>query len=145
MRSSAPLLNGISAILLLAGSTTMAPALAGANPELSTAIDHAGYAAQAGPAKKVHIHLHHVINCLEGPEGADFDASFGTPCKGQGKGLLNDIDASKSEQKAMVERARDLALIGIRVDILEPAQNVATAIKGILEKTSSVLEGGSEM
>ena len=145
MKISALNSSAIAAILLLAGSTAMAPALAGAKQEFATAIDHSGYAAKADSLDKVHLHLHHVINCIEGPDGADFDASAGDPCKGQGNGLLNDMDSSKAEQKAMVERARDLAVTGTRVDVLEPGHDVAKAARGILKKTWSVLANGSGM
>ena len=49
-----------------------------------TAIQHALYAEKAGTIKEIQMHLHHVLNCLEGKTGKDFDASFGNPCQGQG-------------------------------------------------------------
>src|SRR5271157_1645163 len=53
------------------------------NKEVNTAALHAGYAASSKDMKATQMHLHHVVNCLVGPQGEGFDASFGNPCNGQ--------------------------------------------------------------
>ncbi len=65
--------------------------------ELKTAISHAGYSAKADALKAVTMHLHHVVNCLVGPQDKWFDAATGNPCQGQGNGLLPDLKAKKGE------------------------------------------------
>lgn len=60
--------------------------------QAQTAADHAGYAAGSDGIDSVHAHLHHALNCLVGPGGEGYDASFGDPCDGMGAGALNDAD-----------------------------------------------------
>ena len=45
--------------------------------ELTVADQHAGFAAKAATVDMVHMHLHHVLNCLVGPSGPGFDAAPG--------------------------------------------------------------------
>jgi hypothetical protein len=63
---------------------------AAVNKQVSTAAAHAGMAMGAADLKMVRTHLHHVVNCLQGPSGSAFDAKAGTPCKGQGNGAITD-------------------------------------------------------
>ena len=73
---------------------TALPAFAAdAAKEISTAAAHAGMAAGAEDPQMVKAHLHHVLNCLEGPSGADFSAASGNPCKDQGNGAIPDSSA----------------------------------------------------
>src|SRR6516162_4270420 len=64
------------------------------NKEVSTAAQHAGFAASAKDMKTTQMHLHHVVNCLVGPQGEGFDGSFGNPCNGQGSGAISDTTDS---------------------------------------------------
>ena len=48
-------------------------AFADAKSEISTAAQHAGFAAAAPNLLQTRMHLHHVLNCLVGPRDADFD------------------------------------------------------------------------
>jgi len=60
--------------------------------ELKTATFHSGELAQkVNTVAGVQLHLHHVINCIEGPSGADFFAQAGYPCQGQGNGIIPDL------------------------------------------------------
>jgi hypothetical protein len=77
---------GFAALIAAAGF--VASPAAAQTKELDTATQHAGLAAKATDLKTVQQHLHHVINCLVGPGGAGFDASFGNPCNGQGNGAI---------------------------------------------------------
>ena len=70
---------------------------ADAAQEIATAQTHAGLAAKAPAIDGVHMHMHHALNCLEGPKGADFDATPGNPCASQGNGAIPDASA---DQKA---------------------------------------------
>lgn len=89
--------NVLIASLLLAWSGW---AMAGnARAEISAAITHAQMAASAATLSVSHTHLHHVVNCLVGPEASAFSAKSGNPCKGMGKGALD--DASAAQQKAL--------------------------------------------
>jgi len=63
--------------------------------ELTTATYHAGeLPPKATTLAGVQLHLHHVLNCLEGPAGADFSAAAGDPCQRQGKGIIPDLQAA---------------------------------------------------
>src|SRR5699024_1305981 len=65
--------------------------------EIDTAHQHAGLAQGASDVDAVHMHLHHVINCLVGEQGNAFDADEANPCQGKGNGAIP--DASDSELK----------------------------------------------
>jgi hypothetical protein len=77
--------------------------------ELATATQHAGLAAKATDLKGVQMHLHHVINCLVGPSGAGFDASFGNPCNGQGNGAIpaTMVVAKRKPLETALDQAKD--------------------------------------
>jgi hypothetical protein len=75
-------------VALVAAAGLMASPAAAQTKEIETATQHAGLAAKATDLKTAQQHLHHVINCLVGPSGAGFDASFGNPCNGQGNGAI---------------------------------------------------------
>ena len=73
-----------------------APALAAdAAKEVKTAAHHAGFASASDTLPMVRAHLHHTLNCLEGPKGADFDAKAMNPCKDQGMGAIPDSPPDK--------------------------------------------------
>jgi hypothetical protein len=91
------------AILVLAS----APAHAGdAAKQIAAAATHAGLAAGSDSEKMVQTHLQHVINCLEGPSGADFNAGPGNPCKDLGAGAIPD---SAPEKRVTLESAAAIA------------------------------------
>jgi hypothetical protein len=98
-----------AAIFAAAASPAFA---ADASKEVATAAVHAGLAAGADQPKMVQSHLQHVINCLEGPSGADFNAAPGNPCKDLGDGAIPDsapearkplADAAAKAKQAMAE------------------------------------------
>ena len=90
---------GFIAVVCLAAFAAL-PSGGAANPaasakmELGTAPFHAGELAQKGTISATQLHLHHTINCLEGPSGPDYSASAGDPCKGQGSGAIPDLKAA---------------------------------------------------
>ena len=82
-----------SAVAMLLPSAAFADIAA----ELATAQTHAGLAAKAPAIDGIHMHMHHALNCLEGPNGADFDKTNMNPCATQGNGAIPDGSA---DQKA---------------------------------------------
>ena len=109
-----------------------ASADADVNKEVSTAAQHAGFAASAKDLKTTQMHLHHVVNCLVGPQGEGFDASFGNPCNGQGSGAIS--DTTDSAKKASLQQALQQTLDGLKQSDMAAAQKNATAVQGLLKR-----------
>lgn len=103
-----------------------------ASKEVSTAAQHAGFAAQAKDMKGAQMHLHHVINCLVGPKGKSFDAKEANPCKDQGNGAL--ADTTDAGKKKSLRGALAKAHAGIKAKNLATAQKDATAAQDLLNK-----------
>jgi hypothetical protein len=80
-----------SAVAMLLPSAAFADIAA----ELATAQTHAGLAAKAPAIDGIHMHMHHALNCLEGPNGADFDKTNMNPCAAQGNGAIPDGSAAQ--------------------------------------------------
>ncbi len=102
--------------------------------ELKTAISHAGYAAKADALTGVTQHLHHVLNCMVGPQDKLFDAAAGNPCKGQGNGALPDMKAKMGENAQYYEAswAAQIANQGITSNNLQEAKAAAQVASLIL-------------
>ncbi len=81
--------------------------------ETATAQAHALMAATARSLATTHMHLHHVVNCLEGPQGRDFDAKAGNPCASMGHGALNDAGSDAALHKTL-EQALTYARAGLK-------------------------------
>ncbi len=139
------------ALLLAAGclavsSAAMADAASSAMKQVATAVEHAHYSSQGKTAKVVHLHLHHVINCLVGAKGDGFYAKAGDPCKGQGDGALNDLQSAgnsvpdMAKVQTLLEQAKGLAMIGIDVGAHKPAQHIALAVHGILREAEHMMK-----
>jgi hypothetical protein len=85
----------LTLVALLISPATAQSSADAAKKQLKTAILHAGELAQKGTvAAESLTHVQHVMNCLEGPGGKHFKADAGYPCKGQGNGILNDLQAA---------------------------------------------------
>jgi hypothetical protein len=110
------------------------PAFADAdvNKEVSTAAQHAGFAASAKDMKTTQMHLHHVVNCLVGPQGEGFDASFGNPCNGQGSGAIS--DTTDGAKKASLQQALQQTLDGLKQSDMAAAQKNATDVQVLLKR-----------
>ncbi|MGD8379779.1 MAG: hypothetical protein PVI56_09225 [Gammaproteobacteria bacterium] len=106
-----------------------------ARAEIDTAITHAGFAAKMKETDQIHLHLHHVVNCLVGPNGKQFDASAGNPCKGKGEGALNDAGADMS-LKLQLQRVLDEAEAGLATDKADEAHQSAVKVESLLKETS---------
>lgn len=103
--------------------------------EIKTAVAHAGYASKAEALGAAHLHLHHVLNCMVGPQGKQFDTAAGDPCKGQGNGALPDIKAKSGEdaQYYMTSLVAEIASQGIASNDLTQAKTYARVAALILE------------
>lgn len=104
--------------------------------QLKTALEHAKLAQEAGTLASVKVHLQHVVNCIEGPKGAMFNAGGGNPCQGQGNGILADMKdagAQYTDAISWVEVAGEIALVGLHADTLGRAKAAAWATHATLE------------
>ena len=118
-------------LVLVATSPAIAEADAG--KEVSTAAQHAGYAAQGKDMKTVQMHLHHTINCLVGPKGKSFDAKEANPCKDQGNGAI--ADTKDPAKKKALRQALAQANAGLKEKTLAGAQKNAAAAQSLLSKS----------
>lgn len=98
--------------------------------EVATAAQHAGLAAKATDIKVTQMHLHHVVNCLVGPNGTGFDVTPGNPCKDQGAGAIP--DTSDAKQKAQLQQALAKANDGLKQTDMAAAQKDATDAQELL-------------
>jgi len=117
--------------LLIASCVALAlptAAFADVAAELTVADQHAGFAAKATSIDMVHMHLHHVLNCLVGPSGAGFDAAPGNPCAKAGNGAIPDGAA-----QAKLQPAVDAANAGIAATDVAAAQGDAQKAAAAIE------------
>ena len=124
------LIVSTAAIAALTGAA-LAPALADEAQEVMTAGQHAGMAAGSADIKMVHMHLHHVVNCIVGPSGEGFDKTAGNPCDGKGNGAEMDAGPDK---KAWFDGILAKAWDGIKSDDLATAKKDAGDIQATLTK-----------
>ena len=118
----------------LASLTPQNGAAADATEEVATAAEHAGYAAGSDQIEGVQTHLHHVVNCLVGPEGEGFDADELNPCADLGNGAIP--DTADAEQKQVLEEALAEAMAGLEANELEAAQAHASEAATMLENAT---------
>jgi hypothetical protein len=126
------LTNYFLAIVALASLTfgaTLSTARAQDADPFTVAGEHAAFAVQVKQVDKIHAHLHHVLNCLEGSTGKDFDASAGNPCGG--KGALQTLPEN-SPDRIRAQKAIDLARVGVTLQDEQPSHYVAQAVHAIL-------------
>jgi hypothetical protein len=105
-------------------------ALADVSAELVVASQHAGFASKAAAIDMVHMHLHHVVNCLVGPTGTGFDASNANPCAKAGNGAIPDASAA---QKAKLATALTSANAGLAATDVAAAQKDASAAAAAID------------
>lgn len=111
----AGLLTGFSTVVLADGPQAAA-----------TAAQHAGLAASGANITAVHMHLHHALNCLVGPDGAGFDGAAGNPCAKAGGAIPQTMD---KEMKMKLEKAATAARMGIADDDMEAAKKAAMQVQ----------------
>ncbi len=110
-----------------------------ARRELQTAITHAGNAAGYNAVAEIELHLHHVVNCIEGNAGKNYFKASGDVCEGMGNGLVADLkDSGKAGARALpyVEIGNQVALWGLAQGM---AKDVARA-KAAAKMTKLILE-----
>jgi hypothetical protein len=114
----------IAACALPVAAFISTAAVADVSAQLVVAANHAGFAAKADNVATVHMHLHHVVNCLVGPTGKGFDVGSGNPCAKAGNGAIPEASAA---QKAKLMTALASANEGITDTDVMAAQKDATA------------------
>lgn len=81
-------------VLAQYGSDYGRPASSGPVDAMKTAQFHATNSARAETFRDSVWHLGHVVNCLEGSRGKNYDAKNDNPCQGQGAGIIPDLEAA---------------------------------------------------
>lgn len=106
-------------------------ALADGPQQVGTASKHAGFAAAATDMKDVQKHMHHVLNCLVGPNGKGFDESFGNPCNGQGQGAIP--ETADAATKTKLESALTTTRQAVATSDMAAAKKGASDVAGMLK------------
>jgi hypothetical protein len=124
----------------LSGAMATGVAFAGSPPgdahaEIGTAHAHALMAKSATTVAMAQTHLHHVINCLVGPDGTGFDAGAGNPCKDHGNGAIPD-SAGNSALHGKLQSALADAQAGLKSDSLAAVQDDAGKAAATLQAAS---------
>jgi hypothetical protein len=119
-----------SAGAVLAG-LALAPALGLADgPQaIATAAQHAGMAAGTDDPALVRLHLHHVVNCLVGPDGEGYDEASRNPCMAAGGAIPQTADAAAKEM--LMKQAADARAAIANADVAA-AKGAAAAIQRAL-------------
>lgn len=106
-----------------------------AETQLMTGIDHAKNASGSGTLAAAVGHLGHVLNCIEGTKGKNFNASWGHVCQGQGDGIVVDIKTAKNAAAVtlVLEAADDLAVAGVKAKDLGSVQVAARGTGALLQ------------
>jgi hypothetical protein len=107
--------------------------------EIRVATIHAGLAIEMHALPLVHLHLHHVINCLVGPHGRQFDPRAGNPCHGLGQGAIPDSRMSTPVVRSALHQALQDALAGERDMTLVQAHHRAIAARKSLLQAAHAL------
>jgi hypothetical protein len=103
--------------------------------QLRTGVEHARNAAGSGAMTAAVSHLGHVLNCIEGSRGRNFNASWGHVCQGQGDGIVNDIKGARNAENLMLvlDAANALAVSGVRARELGAVQSAARGVGSLLQ------------
>ena len=126
------MINKIAIAAVISGlSTFPIAAYADAKSEIATAAQHAGLAAAAPNLLQTHMHLHHAVNCLVGPQDGDFDKTNMNPCAQLGKGAFP--DESDAEIKSKLQSAMSAAEDGIASSDEATAKKNAATVKTLLD------------
>lgn len=106
-----------------------------AEVQLRTGIDHAKNASGSGTMATAVEHLGHVLNCIEGTKGKNFNATWGHVCQGQGDGILADIKSAKGAAAVtlVLAAADELATDGVKAKELAAVQNAARGTGALLQ------------
>jgi hypothetical protein len=129
-----PIRHGLLATVLSAA--TFALPAAGAQPgpgmaEMGIAEHYASRAAAAQQLPDIRAHLQQALNCLQGPNGAEYRKSAGEPCPGSG--ALAGLPAN-SVNRIRVGKAIRLAAVGVTFHDFPPAHFTALAVDAVLRE-----------
>jgi hypothetical protein len=83
--------------------------------QLQLSIDHAQLAVDSTTLEEVQLHIHHVINIIEGEGGANFDSSFDNP--GDGSGVL--LHAADREHASFAATEVDELVFSVNAALVE--------------------------
>ncbi|MGH6828062.1 MAG: hypothetical protein ACREFW_04035 [Rhizomicrobium sp.] len=98
--------------------------------EINNAQTHAGLAAAATSINTVHMHMHHALNCLVGPNGDGFDSKQMNPCAQSGNGAIP--DETDQIKKARLITAKNQLETGIAATNLQAAQSAASSAQATI-------------
>lgn len=101
--------------------------------QIQTAVFHAKNAANQGAISSAVLHLGHALNCIEGTKGANFDASWGHVCEGQGIAVDLQGLTQARQVRLLVEAADALAVAGVKSGDLAATRNAAKGVAALLE------------
>ncbi|MBI2200882.1 MAG: hypothetical protein HYU43_02960 [Armatimonadetes bacterium] len=103
--------------------------------QLATAIEHSRNSAGSNTMSGAVSHLGHVLNCIEGTRGKNFNAAWGHVCQGQGDGIVADIKGAKNAGSVMLvlESANGLAAAGVKAKDLAAVRFAARGVAGLLQ------------
>jgi hypothetical protein len=109
--------------------------------ELQTAIFHSSELAQRGNAvAAAKLHMQHVINCLEGPQGANFKTEAGFPCQGQGNGIIPDLKDAVAAKVPGADKALKQANLAWTLAVQGIAKNDVNEVQPWAKVTSNYLK-----
>lgn len=106
----------------------------GLRAQLNTAMTHAGFASKGDSLGYIRQHLGHALNCIEGPNGKNFNRAWGHVCQDQGNGILQDLRSAQGGISSMIvlEHADSLAAAGVTRTDLAEARISARATQALL-------------
>lgn len=115
--------------------------------QLRTARVHAANAAGSQTMGDVRWHLGHAVNCIEGPNGKNYDKNNLNPCQGQGNGIIPDLTAERNrgtkgaaQALSLVEEADKTALEALKQAELAKVQAGAKKTADLLDQAIKALQ-----
>ncbi len=112
---------------------------AGLTNQLKTAQAHATNSARSEALRDARWHLSHVVNCLEGPRGKNYDAQAGNPCQGQGGGIIPDLEAASRAYQMGADAALDAARKADEVAVAGVKQTDLAQVKSAAARATDLL------
>lgn len=126
----------IPVALALATGIALAAGPSMAQKEIATAKIHATVASKINALTGVHLHLHHVVNCLVGPHGAGYSAKAEAlsayHCNDLGNGAIADSRADPQVHR-LAETALREAQAGIHSKTMATAHHDAVSVLRTLD------------
>ncbi len=112
-----------------------APAAGAYKAQARTAAAHASFASEGTSVSYVREHLGHAIACIEGPKGKNVNPAWDNPCRGQGAGVLADLQADPQGRAWLLvaQAADDLAVAGLKAQALDQAKAAARGVAELMK------------